>query len=99
MRLLRIFIMGVTIFFLAISTAAAGSMRCGNDLVNIGDSAFIIEKKCGDPIKKVDMGYTINEDKKRELIIEEWVYGPWNDYYYFLTMVGGRVSEIRSERR
>jgi len=99
MRLLRLSITGGTIFLLAISTAAAGSMRCGNDLVNIGDSAFIIEKKCGDPVNKVHLGYTINEEKKRELIIEDWVYGPWNDYYYFLTMVGGRVSEIRSERR
>jgi hypothetical protein len=31
-----------TIFFLAISTAAAGNMRLGNDIVDIADSAFII---------------------------------------------------------
>ena len=79
-------------------TAQAGSMRCGNDIVSINDSAFIVLQRCGEPISRVHVGYTINEEKKRELLIEDWVYGPKNNYYYFLTMIGGRVSEIRSER-
>jgi hypothetical protein len=81
------------------ATVSAGDMRCGNDIVNIKDSSFTVAQKCGDPVSKVHVGYTINKNKKRELVIEEWIYGPKNDYYYFVTMVGGRVSEIQSERK
>ena len=45
------------------------------------------------------MGYTIDIKNRRELIIEEWIYGPvGGGYYYFITMIGGHISEIRSER-
>jgi hypothetical protein len=56
-------------------------------------------QKCGDPVSRTHVGYTIDEEKKREYIIEDWVYGPINSYYYFVTMTGGRVSGIRSERK
>ncbi len=99
---MRIVPIVITLGILMATTAIAGpdsGMRCGNDIVNINDSAFIVAKKCGEPVSKVQVGYTINEDKERELIIEEWVYGPKSDYYYFVTMTGGRVSDIRSERK
>jgi len=38
-------------------------LRCGNDIVNIGDSALIVEKKYRDPVNKVHLGYTSNEEK------------------------------------
>ena len=75
------------------------NMRCGNDYIQVNDSAFMVVEKCGEPISKIHVGYTINENKKRELVIEEWVYGPVKNYYYFVTMIGGHVSAIRSERR
>lgn len=89
----------IALLFLATTAAStATSMRCGNDLVNIGDRAFLVIQKCGEPISKQIIGYTIDENKNRELTIEEWVYGPRNRYYYFITFVGGRVSNISSER-
>ncbi|RPI58486.1 MAG: DUF2845 domain-containing protein [Planctomycetaceae bacterium] len=98
MRALSI-VITVGIAILLAGPASAGDMRCGNDIVNINDSAFIVVQKCGEPISKVHVGYTINEEKKRELVIEELVYGPKNDYYYFVTTIGGRVAEIRSEHK
>ncbi|MCP4747762.1 MAG: DUF2845 domain-containing protein [Desulfobacteraceae bacterium] len=81
------------------SMAWAGGMRCGNNIVNVNDSAFIIEQKCGSPISRSHVGYVINEEKKRELLIEEWVFGPKNEYFYLVTITGGRVSGIRSEKK
>ena len=84
---------------LSISASLAQSMRCGNDFVKINDSAFIVIQKCGEPVSKVQMGYTIDKKNRRELIIEEWIYGPeGGGFYNFITMIGGHVSEIRSER-
>ena len=97
MRYLAVVSLAAIIFSLATSTALAGDMRCGSDIVNIKDSSFMVIQKCGEPITRTHVGYTIDENKKRELVVEEWVYGPKNSYYY-LTMVGGRVAEIRSER-
>jgi hypothetical protein len=80
------------------ATALAQTMRCGNDFIQINDSSFIVVKKCGEPVSKVQVGHTIDQGGNRELLIEEWVYGPVKRYYYFVTMTGGRVSDIRSER-
>ncbi|MEJ2038101.1 MAG: DUF2845 domain-containing protein [Desulfosarcinaceae bacterium] len=99
MRFISMVMAMAIVTVLVVPMCWADGMRCGNDIVNIRDSAFMVEQKCGEPISKTEVGYTINEEQKRELFIEEWVYGPHNDYYYFVTMVGGRVSQIRSERR
>ena len=83
----------------SVSASLAQSMRCGNDFVKIDDSAFVVVQKCGEPVSKVPMGYTIDMQNRRELIIEEWIYGPeGGGYYYFVIMIGGHVSEIRSDR-
>jgi Protein of unknown function (DUF2845) len=79
--------------------AAAGNMRCGNDFVKIGDRAYMVSKKCGEPVSKQFIGYTINADGKRELAIEDWIYGPINSYIYFIRFIGGEVSEITSEQQ
>ena len=93
-----VLIVGILISW-GVETSVADTMRCGNDFVKINDSAFVVVKKCGEPVSKVHMGYTIDIKNRRELIIEEWIYGPvGGGYYYFITMVGGHISEIRSER-
>ena len=99
MRILSTLLAAAIIMAAAVPTASAGGMRCGNDIVSIGESAFTVSQKCGNPVSKIEVGYTINEEQKRELRIEDWVFGPINQFYYFVTMVGGRVSKIRSERQ
>lgn len=77
----------------------AETMRCGSDYIQINDSAFTVSEKCGEPISKIHVGYTVDMNGRRELAIEEWVYGPVKGYYYFVTITGGHVSAIRSERQ
>ncbi len=86
---------GLVFFFLG---GTAYAMRCGTELVSEGDRAFMVSKKCGDPVSKEIIGYTLDEKMKREMVIEEWVYGPRNGYYYFLTFIGGRLTKISSEK-
>ena len=47
------------------------SLRCGNAIIETGDRRFRISEKCGEPVSKEVVGYTITKDKKRELKIEE----------------------------
>jgi hypothetical protein len=85
---------------LAVATAGAdGGMRCGNSFVKIGERAFLVQKDCGEPVSRQLIGYTIDQNERRELTIEEWIYGPRDGgYYYIITFVGGKVSQISSER-
>lgn len=99
MRVACIIITAGIMIAAAVITVPAGSMRCGNDIVNINDNAFIILQKCGEPVSKIHVGYTTNKNQERESVIEEWVYGPTNGYYYYLIMIGGHLSEIRSEQQ
>lgn len=76
---------------------AAQSIRCGNDLVSIGDFSFRVNEKCGEPISKEVIGYTI-KNNEREFKIELWVYGPRDGVYYYLKFEGGKLVEITTER-
>jgi hypothetical protein len=113
MRIVAILLIIGIVTGLAVTTSPAETMRRGTDFIKINDSAFIVEKKCGEPVSKIHIGYPIDGNMERELIIEEWVYGPKNDelvksrssdgfvkngFYCFVTMTGGHVSVIRSER-
>lgn len=87
------------VFFLLAGLAQANSMRCGNSFIKIGERAYLVQQKCGEPVSKQQVGYTIKGDQRRELVIEEWIYGPRDGgYYYIITFIGGRVAEITSER-
>jgi hypothetical protein len=68
------------------------SLRCGNDIVEIGDRTFMVHQKCGDPVY-VNVIEFVDEN------IEEWVYGPRYGYYYFIRFEGGQVKEIESEQK
>jgi hypothetical protein len=85
---------------LAVALAGAeGSMHCANSFVKIGERAFLVQKDCGEPVSKQLIGYTIDKEERRELTIEEWIYGPRDGgYIYIITFVGGKVSQITSER-
>jgi hypothetical protein len=91
-------VMGVLLFAIA-SAGANGSMRCGSSFVKIGERAYLVQRDCGEPVTKQLIGYTINQQERRELTIEEWIYGPRDGgYFYIITFVGGKVSRISSER-
>lgn len=84
---------------LAFGSIEAGTLRCGSKLVNAGDRAFEVERKCGQPTYRELVGYTGNyHHGGRELVIEEWVYGPRNGMLSILTFQGNRLVRIETKR-
>ena len=83
---------------LACGLAEAGTLRCGSKLVNEGDRAFEVERKCGKPARTDLVGYTGGYYGDREMVIEEWVYGPTNGMLSILTFQGNRLTRIETKR-
>ncbi|MCP6623576.1 DUF2845 domain-containing protein [Klebsiella pneumoniae] len=44
------------------------------------------------------IGYTLNAQGEQEFKQEEWVYGPRNGMYYYLTFEAERLKSIASKR-
>lgn len=88
----------LTALTLACGLAQAGTLRCGSKLVNEGDRAFEVERKCGTPAHRDQVGYTGGVYGDRELVIEEWVYGPNNGMLSILTFQGNRLVRIETKR-
>lgn len=82
----------------ASTSVLADTLRCGNDLVSLGDRGFEIRRKCGDPQYRDTLGYTLGPGQRLEMQIEEWVYGPRNGMTYILRMQGNRLVAIESKR-
>ncbi len=83
---------------LASASTLASTFRCGSQLVSLGDRSFQVLKKCGEPVARESVGYTIGEYNHRELHIQEWVYGPSNGMYHYLRFEGNRLTRIESQR-
>lgn len=73
-------------------------MRCGSALVSVGDRAFEVQQKCGDPDHRNDVGYTLGSYDRREFKVEEWVYGPRNGVTYILTFEANKLKRIEFKR-
>jgi hypothetical protein len=87
----------VVLLLWAANTAFASSpFRCGNNLAQIGDHSFKVSQNCGEPILKEVVGYTLTEGRRRELKIENWIYGPEGGVYYILVFEGGILAKILS---
>ena len=78
--------------------AQADTLRCGSSLVSLGDRTFEVERKCGAPVHRDPVGYTLGSYDRREYMIEEWVYGPSNGMYQYLRFEGNRLKQINSKR-
>ncbi len=95
-RLLRILVLGL----LAATDSYADSLRCGTRLVQVDDLAIQVKDKCGQPISKEILGYTLRGSyhyqttRKREYKIEQWLYGPERGFYHEIIFEAGRVKAI-----
>ncbi|MGX5218199.1 MULTISPECIES: DUF2845 domain-containing protein [Pseudomonas] len=78
---------------------ADDTMRCGSQLISTGDRAFEVESKCGAPAFRDVVGYTLGPYERREMKIEEWVYGPNNGVNSILTFEGSRLLRIERKRQ
>jgi hypothetical protein len=73
-------------------------LRCGSTLVSLGDRPFEVERKCGAPVHRDPVGYTLGSYDRREYMIEEWVYGPSNGMLSILRFEGNRLTAIERRR-
>nr|WP_090445794.1 DUF2845 domain-containing protein [Pseudomonas benzenivorans] len=78
--------------------AQADTLRCGSQLVSVGDRSFEVEQKCGAPAFRDLVGYTLGPYERRELKIEEWIYGPSSGMLTILTFEGNRLTRIERRR-
>lgn len=78
--------------------ANAETMRCGSKLVSVGDRSFEVLRKCGEPDQRDEVGYLLGGYDRRELRVEEWIYGPSNGMFSILTFEGNRLVRIETQR-
>ncbi|WP_299830178.1 DUF2845 domain-containing protein [Pseudomonas sp.] len=78
--------------------AQADTLRCGSQLISAGDREFEVQQKCGEPAARNMVGYLRSPDRREEVAIEEWIYGPSNGMYQYLRFEGGRLTQISSKR-
>lgn len=90
----------LALLFLALAAAQtqAETLRCGTQLVSVGDRAFEVERKCGAPAYRDLSGYTLGGYDQRELKVEEWIYGPDSGMLSILTFEGNRLTRIERKR-
>jgi len=92
----------VCIVFVAASPALA--LRCGNNLVDVGDTKIEVLAKCGEPALKEEVGEDFTresdsrETRKAKRYVEKWTYNFGSTrFMYVLTIRDGRVIDISTE--
>ena len=83
---------------LAFSAQADTTWRCASHLVSLGDRAFEVRQKCGEPIQRDVIGYALSPNGRNEVFIEEWLYGPNSGMYSLLRFEGNRLTKIERKR-
>lgn len=86
-------LMAIFLFSIVDNTSA---FTCGQKFVSKGDPSFLILSRCGEPISRELIGYTLTPDQRIEKVIERWVYGPINGWYKVLTIEGGILVKEES---
>ena len=75
------------------------SLRCGNQLIEIGDTMYTVRAACGNPVAEQRIGertiFTILSDRqlkiKDSMYLSEWIYLK-DSGHYILTFEGSRLS-------
>ena len=78
--------------------SASDTLRCGSQLVSLGDRSSEVLQKCGEPVSRDALGYKRSANRREEFQVEEWTYGPSNGMYQYLRFEGNRLREITSKR-
>ncbi|WP_426234916.1 DUF2845 domain-containing protein [Pseudomonas sp. TWP3-2] len=78
--------------------SASDTLRCGSQLVSLGDRSSEVLQKCGEPVSRDPLGYKRSANRREEFQVEEWTYGPNNGMYQYLRFEGNRLRQINSKR-
>ncbi|WP_332768190.1 DUF2845 domain-containing protein [Pseudomonas koreensis] len=84
--------------FAASHAAASDTLRCGSQLISLGDRTSEVLQKCGEPVSRDVLGYKRSANRREEFQVEEWTYGPSNGMYQYLRFEGNRLRQINSKR-
>ncbi|KQZ80974.1 MULTISPECIES: DUF2845 domain-containing protein [unclassified Pseudomonas] len=77
---------------------AADTLRCGSQLISVGDRSSEVLQKCGEPVGRDLLGYKRSANRREEFQVEEWTYGPNGGMYQYLRFEGNRLVQITSKR-
>ncbi|MBV7576302.1 DUF2845 domain-containing protein [Pseudomonas sp. PDM32] len=89
---------GLVLALSASQAWAADTLRCGSQLISVGDRSSEVVQKCGEPVSRDQLGYKRSADRREEFQVEEWTYGPNGGMYQYLRFEGNRLKQITSKR-
>lgn len=92
------FLLSLALAVTASQAQAADTLRCGSQLISVGDRSGEVLQKCGEPASRDVLGYKRSANKREEFQVEEWVYGPNSGMYQYLRFEGNRLVRIDSKR-
>ena len=98
----------IMLFCILAHASSAFALRCGNELVSVGDLKNEVLMACGEPVSKETIGYidrVVSETKDGEksekrirvMKIEEWIIKTTNygtTYYHSLEFEGNKLTGI-----
>lgn len=91
-------LLGLTLAMTAAHASAADTLRCGSQLVSVGDRSSEVRQKCGEPVSRDLLGYKRSANRREEFQVEEWTYGPNGGMFQYLRFEGNRLRQITSKR-
>ncbi|MFK7956725.1 MAG: DUF2845 domain-containing protein [Lysobacterales bacterium] len=116
-RILIISSLGLALSLAALSCVAnpfsdvrQSSVRCGKQLVKVGQRAFQLIDKCGEPLYREVVAYSRQTDTTNiraggrqlaardsvDLVTEQWIYKPGRGRFTrIMTVTGGILTDIR----
>ena len=97
----RFTIVMMLFLLLPILSIASGktTLRCGHQVISLGDLKNKVLITCGEPYSKEIIGYidrVESEERIRVMKIEEWILKIDNKYYFSLVFEGNKLIEIKS---
>lgn len=96
--MIRWLLAGLVLVLSASQAWAADTLRCGSQLISVGDRSSEVLHKCGEPVSRDLLGYKRSADRREEFQVEEWTYGPNGGMYQYLRFEGNRLKQITSKR-
>jgi len=96
--MIRHVLIGLSLALVASQASAADTLRCGSQLVSVGDRSGEVLQKCGEPVSRDLLGYKKSVNRREEFQVEEWTYGPNSGMYQYLRFEGNRLRAITSKR-
>ena len=94
----RQWLAAMVLALLASQTWASDTLRCGSQLVSLGDRSSEVLQTCGERVSRDVLGYKRSANRREEFQVEEWTYGPSNGMYQYLRFEGTRLRQINSKR-